>query len=191
MPTTTAPSPRRQTMHTRAPHLVDVFKREFEVTRDLEAALLAVETAVLARVPVRRRPVARAAPSLSMPVAVQEAAAMPVPATTGPCTPRRPKFDAASVQAVLAAAATLTGESVERLFDRRWSTRRRCSARYVAAVVLRRMGMSMTEIARVVGLADHSTVHHGLRTVDASAELRAQADWIGQRVEAVSAGAEA
>jgi hypothetical protein len=163
-------------------HLVDVFKTEYEATRSLEAAVGAVRTAVLAqletppqRVEVQPLPVSghlRAVPP-------------PVPPQHHP--PMGDRVAAEIIKAVLTAVARSHGDTPTRLFDRRWTTRRQAAARWVAAAVLRRMGMSMPEIAREVGFADHTTVLYGLRQVDARAELAAQAEAVWREITAGAA----
>lgn len=186
--------------------LVDVFKREYETTRSLEAAVGAVATAVLASVEAdevrttanRGERMAQVAPLM---IAGERATAIAAKlgitrkavekaverAAKNGLLPLRRRIvfadpPPATIAAVLEVVAGLHGKSPDRLFDRQWGSRQQCTARWIAAATLRRMGMSMPKIAAAVGLADHSTVHRGLRLVDASAELTAQAEWVWRQV---------
>jgi hypothetical protein len=151
---------------------VDVFRREYEATHSLDAAVAAVVTTVRARLDEAR-------PASPPPT--------PLRVVPPPCRrpPGRAKVSSVQIVAVRAAVAALyPDEPIQRLFDRRWSTRRLAGARWVAAAVLRRLGMSMREIAQAVGLSDHTGVLYGLQQMDARPELACQADGIWERLSA-------
>jgi chromosomal replication initiation ATPase DnaA len=178
-PTTSSPceSSRRQTMTNPDRQLVEVFRREYRVNRNLDAAVAAVAAAVLARVQADR-------PRPTAPVQLHALA-------TGNEPPKRAKVEEETVDAVLTAVAALHGEPPKRLFSRRWKTRVQATARWVASSVLCRMGMSETDIAVAVGYADHTTVLYGLRQVEARAELAAQAELVWREINGGEAQAQA
>jgi len=155
-------------------HLVDVFKRELEATRSLDAAVAAVATAVLAR---QEEAAATPPPPPSPPVQLR---ALP-PAHRPPC---RAKVQGERVVAVRAVVARLYGETPQLLFDRHWTRRPQAPARWVAATVLRRLKMSLPDIARAVGFADHTTVLYGLRQVEARPDLAEQAEAVWREITA-------
>jgi chromosomal replication initiation ATPase DnaA len=157
--------------------LVDVFRREYRVNRNLDAAVAAVAAAVLARVQAER-------PTPSAPVQLHALA-------TGKEPARRVELEEETIDAVLTAVAALHGEPAKRLFSRRWKTRVQATARWVASSVLCRMGMSETDVAVAVGYADHTTVLYGLRQVEARAELGEQAEAVWRQINGGEASVQA
>jgi len=66
----------------------------------------------------------------------------------------------------------------------------RCSRRrFVAAWCLRDAGISLTQSAIALGLDNHTSVYYGVHQVDASAELKADAEEISRRFRSASGGA--
>lgn len=147
--------------------LVDVFRRELEASRSLEAAVSAVATAVLAR----------AEDLYALRVAEEE---------------KRPPLHAQPSQARLAAVqkavAAIYRKSPHRLFERRGTGRSHSTARWVAAAVLRRMDMSLQGIADVVGFRDHTAVLYGLRQVESRPELAEQAETVWRQISPAKRG---
>lgn len=141
--------------------LVELFRIEYEATHSLDAAVGAVVTAV------------RAAGNLPR-------LEPPPPPRPSVSAPRRSGPPPGVVIQVLEAVACACDVNQQDVYTRRWTTRRDCAVRWIAATMLRRMQMSLGAIAAAVGLADHTTVHYGLRQVEARSELRAQADAIWQ-----------
>jgi chromosomal replication initiation ATPase DnaA len=131
--------------------LVDIFRREFEATRQLEAAVRAVATEVLASVP--------------------EQLPLPLPPVLVSSTPADEVEQRALVRAALELVASGAGITVGELTER--SKRpHQVRARWVAMAVLRRyLDLPLDRVAEALGLSDHTTVMHGLRCYDAAPEL--------------------
>jgi hypothetical protein len=169
--------------------LVDVFRRELETTRSLDAAVAAVATAVLARVdaPTRRTP----PPPLPAPPPPPPVQLRGLPSAPEPRPAARLQVSRERVAAVKQAVAEYYQMKPHLIFDRRWSTRCASGARWVTAAILRRMGMCKREIAEHVGLADHSTVVYGLRQVESRPDLAEQAETVWRQVnQGVAAAAQ-
>lgn len=134
--------------------LGEVFIREYEATRDFDAAIAAVETTVKARFNVPE---------------VRVIVVHKYPALADHTTPAE-----RSTQRVLAVVAEEFEVEVRSLIGR-WACRkkRHAEARWVAAAVLRGRRMSLAECGRAVGLRDHSTVIYGIRQIETRADLQA------------------
>lgn len=151
------------------PRLLEVFRIEYEATRNVDQAVMAVVTAVKAHAPDDEISVAAAA----LPTA------MNVTLTVVHRYIQRDAWEmtTARVRQVIALSAQEVGVDPARLFGRRLRTRMPLHARgrWIAAALLRRMHMGYIAIGKKLGI-DHSTVMYGLRHVAEDPALAAVVD---------------
>lgn len=151
------------------PRLLEVFRIEYEATRNVDQAVMAVVTAVKAHAPDDEISVAAAALPTAMNVTLT-------------VVHRYVKRDAwemtsARVRQAIALASEEVGVTPDRLFGRRLRTRMPLHARgrWLASALLRRMDMSYPAIGKKLGI-DHSTVINGLGKVAEDPALAATVD---------------
>lgn len=132
------------------------FVREYQETKSLDAAVGSVITAVAAKTEEA---------TLSR-VRLQMGGVIQLPLKQIPEEVTQERIDE-----VLDAVAKTFRVAKERIFNPRYRDRSTAPLRWVAAALLRAMGMSLPAIASSVGLRDHTTVLHGLRQIRGHGKL--------------------
>jgi hypothetical protein len=149
--------------------LTDVFRREYEATRSIDAAVAAVATTVAAQLNLPF-----SAPQPAAPVELRVTVVHEYPAPVKNVATR-----------VLILAAQEFNIDVRSMLGR-WAPRTRphVDARWTAAAVLREAGMSLPACGRAVGLRDHTSVMYGLKQVEARPDLQAAVARVRAALEA-------
>lgn len=170
--------------------LVDVFRAELEATHDPEAALAAVAVDAISRFQEEQKDELED-PSYQEWVRSRRGTTVSSDQRikTAVCAAHQPTREITmlevAVKKILWEVASDYSIPPDRLFDRRWGHRRFAAPRWVAICMLRDIGLSTTKIAKIVGLADHTTVIYALRALDSKrSDLRARANKLWSLLDA-------